>query len=233
MSVFVGVSIIIKFIEPGKLNPPLFNPNNNWDKICVVFQSHTATTTRSSVPAMSFSHFATKLWMLCKLAKSNLRGETYMSQIGFMSPRVGTNQKMANKHPNSTKKKPIEKIPQTRKERQNCTYLSKSFLECFLLFGLKKTLGIQLQTSQLHPRLYCRQDEEPKPAPSVSPSSEKKEKNILFQALLLVWQSQNNDENQRLVMHGTALKIWEKKKRWDKMPSQAHKKQKKTTPGNI
>lgn len=103
-----------------------------------------------------------------------------MSQIGFMSPRVGTNQKNGQQTPQLNKKKPIEKIPQTRKERQNCTYLSKSFLECFLLFGLKKTLGIQLQTSQLHPRLYCRQDEEPKPAPSVSPSSEKKKN--LFQS---------------------------------------------------
>lgn len=180
---------------------------------------------------MSFSHFATKLWMLCKLAKSNLRGETYMSQIGFMSPRVGTNQKNGQQTPQLNKKKPIEKIPQTRKERQNCTYLSKSFLECFLLFGLKKTLGIQLQTSQLHPRLYCRQDEEPKPAPSVSPSSEKKK--ICFKALLLVWQSQNNDENQRLVMHGTALKIGKKRKDEIRCPPKHTKKQKKTTPGNI
>ena len=88
------------------------------------------------VPAMSFSHFATKLWMLCKLAKSNLRGETYMSQIRFISPRVGTNQTMTNKHP-QTQKKTIERIHQTRKERQNCTYLSKSFFLSAFYFLVK------------------------------------------------------------------------------------------------
>lgn len=130
-----------------------------------------------SVPAMSFSHLATKLWMLCKLAKSNLR-EKHMSQIGFISPRVGTNQKNGQKTPLNRKNNWKDSPNKKRNAKIVLTWAKASSL-VLSTFWVKKTLGIQLQTSQLHPRLYCRQGEEPKPAPSVSPSSGKKN---LFQS---------------------------------------------------